>query len=149
MINQTQLEIHSYSGEGYLPLMHHEEWRIAELRYCEDLLPENISKLQRHNETDEVFILLAGHCTLFLGGNAPRIGKIDGQPMEPLKVYNIRRGTWHSHTLSPDATVLIIENENTCDDNSPEAELTERQKMRLTAEADRCAQIEQANVESD
>ena len=69
--------------------------------------------------------------------------------MEPLKVYNIRRGTWHSHTLSPDATVLIIENENTCDDNSPEAELTERQKMRLTAEADRCAQIEQANVESD
>jgi ureidoglycolate hydrolase len=145
MIVQTQLGIHSYGGEGYTPLMHYEKWRIAELRYCEELLPQNISRFQRHNKTDEAFILLAGHCTLFLGGNAPQIGEIDGQPMKPLKVYNIHRGTWHSHTLSPDATVLIIENEDTCGGNSPEQELMEEQKVRLIAEADRCAQTKQTD----
>lgn len=147
MIHQTQMEIHSYSGEGYMPLMHYGKWRVAELRYCAELLPQNILKLQRHKETDEVFILLAGHCTLFLGGNSSRIGEIDGVPMEPLKVYNIHHGAWHSHTLSPDATVLIIENEDTYDGNSPEQELTEEQRVRLMTEADRCAPAGQTITE--
>lgn len=131
MIDDSELEILSYDGEGYLPLLRFGAWRVAELRYCDELLPQNIGKLQRHDGTDEAFVLLAGHCTLFLGGRGPGIGEIGAQPLEPLRIYNIRRGTWHSHTLSRDATVLIIENEDTCGANSPELPLSPQQRRTL------------------
>ena len=51
--------------------------------------------------------------------------------MEPLKVYNVRRGAWHHHTLSPDAVVLIVENRDTTDANSAEAQLSEAQRACL------------------
>ena len=33
----NNLEISSFNGEGYLPLIDFESWRVAELRYCEEL----------------------------------------------------------------------------------------------------------------
>lgn len=137
MIGDSELEILSYDGEGYLPLLRFGAWRVAELRYCDELLPQNIGKLQRHDGTDEAFVLLQGHCTLFLGGRGARLGEIEAQPLEPLRIYNVRRGTWHSHTLSRDATVLIIENEDTCDANSPELPLSPEQRALLQEAARR------------
>lgn len=130
-ISEKLLEVSKYDGEGYLPMIRFEEWRVAVLRYCDELLPQNICKFQKHNKTDEVFVLLAGSCTLFLGDGSEQIGEIHGVIMEPLKLYNIKKGTWHSHTLSKNATVLIVENENTCDDNSPEQMLTQEQRQEL------------------
>ena len=52
--------------------------------------------------------------------------------MELLKLYNIKKSTWHSHTLSKDAVVLIVENVNTCLINSPEIILNEDEKKMIT-----------------
>ena len=46
MIPETLLEIHDYNGEGYRPLIDYGAWRVAILNYIDELLPENIGKMQ-------------------------------------------------------------------------------------------------------
>jgi len=132
-ISERLLEIREYGGEGYQPLIDFNAWRVAILRYHPELLPHNINAMQRHDETDEVFVLLAGRCVLFLGEGADQITGIVAVNMEPLKLYNIKRGTWHTHTLNRDASVLIVENQDTTLANSPTIALTADQRERLIA----------------
>jgi hypothetical protein len=56
--------------------------------------------------------------------------------MDPLKLYNVRRNSWHTHTLSEDATVLIVENRDTNLDNSPEIILNPGQRTQLVSLAE-------------
>jgi hypothetical protein len=130
-IDESLLEIREYRDEGYQPLIDYGDWRVAILRYIDELLPENIGKMQRHDETDEVFVLLKGRCILYIGEGKDCVTSILAQDMEPLKLYNVKRSSWHSHTLSEDATVLIIENRNTNITNSPEIDLDQVQRSRL------------------
>ncbi len=131
MIDQRLLEIREYRGEGYLPLIAYDAWRVAILRYIDELLPQNIGKMQRHDATDEVFVLLNGRCILFVGTGTDRVEEVLAEDMQPLKLYNIKCGAWHTHTLDQEATVLIIENDDTGPANSPEMELTAKQRARL------------------
>ena len=135
-IDQKLLEIKTYSEEGYRPVIDYDSWRVAVLNYCDELLPENITKFQRHDETDEVFVLLKGSCILFIGEGDEEITEIHAQPMEPLKLYNVKKSVWHSHTLSQDAMVLIVENRDTTDANSPEIKLNRKQRNQLIRLAD-------------
>lgn len=135
-IDKKLLEIKTYNEEGYSPVIDYNSWRVAVLNYCDELLPENITKMQRHDETDEVFILLKGNCILFLGEGENKITNIYARSMEPLKLYNIKRAVWHSHTLSEDAMVLIVENKDTTIVNSPEIKLNESQRNKLIELAD-------------
>jgi hypothetical protein len=130
-VDESLIEVAEYRGEGYLPLIDYQTWRVAILRYIDELLPNRIDKMQRHDETDEVFVLLAGRCILFLGAGGDEITHIYAQDMRPLKLYNIKKGCWHTHTLSEDATVLIVENRDTGLHNSPELMLTDQQRARL------------------
>lgn len=120
------IDVITYEGEGYKPLVDYETWRVAYLRYCEELELENLKTMQKHNETDEVFVLLAGKCILFTGGKGDQITEIDGVNMEPYKLYNVKKGVWHTHTVGKDGIVLIIENQDTSDVNSPTLELDEK-----------------------
>ena len=130
-LSDNLLEISDYTGAGYLPLVDFASWRVAILRYIDELLPERLEKMQRHAETDEVFVLLAGRCILFLGEGDGAVEAIYAEDMLPLKIYNIKRGAWHTHTLSEDATVLIVENCDTNDRNSPLVALSAEQRQQL------------------
>ena len=130
-IDEHLLEIHNCEGTGYKPLIDYDKWRVAILRYSDELLPERIITMQRHNETDEVFVLLEGRCILFIGEVNDTITSITGIDLEPQKIYNVKRGVWHSHTLSSDASVLIVENRDTTNQNSPKKFLNDHQRQRL------------------
>jgi hypothetical protein len=130
-MNKEYIDVTAYEGIGYRPMIAYEGWRVAILRYIDELEIQNLAKMQKHNETDEVFVLLEGNCTLFVGGKGNQINDIDGIAMEPLKLYNVKRGVWHTHTLDKKATVLIIENEDTSDDNSPSLLMNEVQLEKL------------------
>jgi len=41
------IEIVPFPLSGYHPLVDFESWRVAVLRPCEDLLPENLNHLQK------------------------------------------------------------------------------------------------------
>lgn len=130
-MKQEYIEVSSYEGEGYRPMIDYKTWRVAILRYCEELEVQNLITMQKHNESDEVFILLEGNCTLFTGGKGERVDEIDGISMKPLQLYNVKQGVWHTHTLDKNATVLIVENQDTSDKNSPTEALTQDQIAKL------------------
>lgn len=132
-LSESLLEIKEYKQEGYSPVIDFGQWRVAVLNYCDELLPWNISKMQRHDETDEVFVLLKGEFVLYIGEGVQEIGKIHAVKLEPYKMYNVKRGVWHTHTLSRDASVLIVENRSTGPDNSTEMYLGENQRKQLEA----------------
>jgi hypothetical protein len=130
------IEVHEYAGEGYSSLIRYGAWRVAILNYIDELLPERLVDMQRHDETDEVFVLLQGRCILFLGTGKNSVEHIHAVELQPSKLYNVKKGTWHTHTLRRDATVLIVENLDTGPANSPKIGLTLAQTteiMRLAA----------------
>ena len=130
-INNNLLEVRSSDGAGYQPLIDYDQWRVAILRYCDELTPERIFTMQQHNETDEVFVLLEGRCILFIGEGYDAITSINAVDMVPCKLYNVKRGVWHSHTLNNDASVLIVENRDTTIQNSPKMILDDDQRRRI------------------
>jgi hypothetical protein len=130
-MKQELIAVSSYEGEGYVPMIDFESWRVAILNYCEELEIQNLKTMQKHDESDEVFVLLSGNCTLFTGGNGEEVGEIDRVAMVPKKLYNVKKGVYHTHTLDKEGSVLIVENQNTCDENSPTKDLTEEQIVAL------------------
>lgn len=136
-IPERLLEVREYKEEGYSPVVDYCSWRVAVLNYSEHLLPRNLKKMQRHNETDEVFILLRGRCLLFIGDGDQEVMDIFAVNLEPLKVYNVKKSTWHTHTLDQDAMVLVVENRDTTYDNSPFCSLNDRQQKQII-ELTRC-----------
>lgn len=131
-IPETLLEAFTHTDAGYRPLVDFGAWRVAILNYSQDLRPENLTAMQRHNATDEVFVLLQGRCILFVGqGDHASISAIYAQPMRPQTIYNVKQSVWHTHTLSPDAKVLVVENRDTTYANSPFCPLTAIQRKIL------------------
>lgn len=116
---EKDIEIIDFPEEDYMPLKDYDGWRVAVLRHCENTNLENIRWMQKHMETDEVFALLDGNCTLILAGDGEEPGNYKTVEMKPHRIYNIKRGFWHNHVLDEKGEVLIIENRDTTDDNSP------------------------------
>jgi len=105
-------DILEYSGEGYLRLVNNAKWTLASLNWAPRFDERNFVELERHNLTDETFVLLQGKAVLVIGEKAERV------EMQPLKYYNIRAGVWHHIIVSRDARVLVTENSNTSKDNT-------------------------------
>lgn len=130
-IKEDLLEIREHIGPGYRPVVDFGAWRVAILNHSDDLLPENLTRMQRHNQTDEVFVLLKGRCILFLGEGNETITSVHAENMSLFKIYNVKKSAWHTHTLSRDAMVLIVENRDTTYDNSPFCDLTDIQQQAI------------------
>lgn len=124
---EALIEVREHNEADYKPLIDYQSWRVALMNYTPDLLPEKIKRMQKHIQTDEVFVLLAGRCILFIGEGAEDVTKVHAVDMELYKLYNVKKGVWHSHTFSEEARVLIVENCDTVDGNSPFVPLKESQ----------------------
>ena len=131
MLPETLIEVREHNGADYKPLVDYQSWRVALMNYSDDLTPDKIDRMQKHTETDEVFVLMTGRCILFIGEGEDSVTKVHAVDMEPYKLYNVKREVWHSHTFSRDARVLIVENRDTTDANSPFVELTESQRKQI------------------
>lgn len=118
MIDERILEVRHYTGEGFQPQIYFGTWRVAILNFIESMHPARIEQVERHIETDEVFVLTHGKGILFLGEGETNFEKMHTQVMEPGVIYNVKLLTWHTAVLSRDASVLIVENGNTGEDNT-------------------------------
>ena len=112
MIDNSQLEVSEYTGEGYDKTVRFESWRVAILNYTEKFKEGNMKYLEKHCLTDEVFVLLSGSAVLVLGKEMERV------PLEKNKLYNVKKDAWHNIILEPDSKILIVENDNTGPDNT-------------------------------
>jgi hypothetical protein len=132
VIPESLIEIHEHTGPDYKPLIDFQSWRVALMNYTPELAPEMIDRMQKHTETDEVFVLLSGRCILFLGEGDKNITRVHAVDMKPCKLYNVKKNCWHSHTFSEDARVLIVENRDTVDANSPFTDLSAEQRKQIS-----------------
>jgi hypothetical protein len=127
-------EVFDFVDVGYHKLFHHQSWRIAILNYIDELEIDQINYVEAHSETDKVFVLLTGSCTLvFAHVNDQNIDKFECVQLEVNKVYKVPQGTYHTSVLSKDAKVLIVEEENTDNHNSPRIYLSPEDRQRLIA----------------
>lgn len=127
-MDKEVLEISEFTTVGFKILVPFKSWRVATLCYTDDMFPPELSRMERHMETDEVFVLLKGQATLMLGGNGSAVGPVETVPMEPLKAYNVRQGVWHGVVASRDVVILLVENVDTGAENSEYGDLSAQQK---------------------
>lgn len=88
------LEFHEWSEDGYKPLVFSRDWQAAILNWEPIFDLEKIGEVERHNQTDEDFVLTKGRAVLFT---------IDEQGMqiEEMRIcviYNVLKGVWHNLT---------------------------------------------------
>ena len=124
-IDASLVEVTQHNDPDYKPLVDFESWRVAILNDHEKFRRENTTYLERHNLTDEVFVLLEGVSYLYIGdGGDDSPGEIRLLHMEKYKLYNVKRGVWHNVLSSPGTSMLIVENSNTSRDNSSRMPVT-------------------------
>ena len=66
------IDEYEYRGEGYMRQVNGAKWTLAALNYAERFDEKNIVDLERHNLTDETFVLLEGEAMLLTCGAAER-----------------------------------------------------------------------------
>ena len=106
------IEIYDYKDEGYKRQMSYGSWTVALANYTDKWRRGNTTYIERHLETDEVFVLLMGEGSLLIGEEMREV------KMELGKLYNVTAGEWHQLVVSEDAKILIVENDNTSAENS-------------------------------
>ena len=99
---------------GYDPFLIREGWQVAYLQWDEGLGFNSLTHLERHRQTDEVFLLLRGAATL-VTAEQPSLEHPSLQitSLETKVVYNVPCNVWHAIALSPDALVVIVETNQT------------------------------------
>ena len=102
------IEKHTFNGEDFQVAMEFENWKIGLLRFSKRF--SVFDRLERHLLTDEAFILLDGKATLYTDK--------ESVVMQKNTVYNIPKAEWHHIVVSEDATVMVVENSSTCDENT-------------------------------
>jgi ureidoglycolate hydrolase len=127
-MDEKLLEVREFTGPGYQPVIDFGAWRVAILNFLDEIHPDRIESMERHNGTDEVFVMLKGQGILFLGEGDRCIETIHSHVMEPGKIYNVKRSAWHTVVLSRDGSVLIVENRNTNSENSNYSSLDPEQR---------------------
>lgn len=132
-MDKAFLEIKRYDGEGYRPLIDFGAWRVAILRWQASMQAEKIEFMERHSQTDEVFVLLNGQAALILGGNSAKVDGIQHQKMEAGNLYNVKQNTWHTVLLSQDASILIVEENNTGEINTEYCSMTKELRNEIIA----------------
>ncbi|HEX9012513.1 MAG TPA: hypothetical protein VF813_03315 [Anaerolineaceae bacterium] len=103
------LEIFNWTEDGYRPLVLSAGWQVALLNWEPLFDWQHAGEIERHNGTDEVFILWRGKALLF----AAREQGFQVEEMHPGAVYNVPRGTWHNLIATRDASWIIVENRDT------------------------------------
>jgi len=126
-----KIECFEYHGEGMGNVYANERWMVG----LKNWKPANditgIDCLERHNLTDELFVLLSGECTLIYANETPNGLEIDAVKMEPYKVYNIPATLWHNTVTRKDTKLVLFEDSSTSMENSDVLPLDEEQIARI------------------
>lgn len=109
----TQVDILKYDGEGFNILMSYGQWRIAALNSADRFKKENFCRMERHIETDEVFILFKGSASLVIGGSEEKPGELEIIDMVSGVLYNVKKKVWHHVFLEADTELILVENADT------------------------------------
>ncbi len=116
-----------FEETGLKRVYENKDWTVG----IKNWKPENdlsgFTNIERHNESDELFILLDGNCTLIFANEVDGKLEFDHVKMEQNHVYNIPKTLWHNTITSKDVKLALIEYSSTGMENSNILDLTEEQ----------------------
>ncbi|HBT65640.1 MAG TPA: cupin [Ruminococcaceae bacterium] len=122
-----KIQILDFDGEGMKRVFENEKWMVG----IKNWKPANdrmgIDMLERHNQTDELFVLLSGSCTLIYANENNGTLEIEAEKMQPMRVYNIPRSLWHNTVTTKDVRLILIEDSSTGMENSDVLNLSQEQ----------------------
>jgi len=107
------IEKYKIKKEGYHPFIIRDGWQVAQLNSDENQKIENLSKLDVHFYTDEVFILLKGKAVLITATIEDNTPEYELELMQAGVTYNIPKDTWHNIAMWEGSEVIIIEKSDT------------------------------------
>ena len=122
---------YAFEGEGMTRVFENAKWMVGIKNWKPMNDIANINNLERHNETDELFILLKGRCTLLYANETESGLDIQAVEMEPLRVYNIPRTLWHNTVTEHDTKLALIEDSSCGPANSDVRDLTQKEIARV------------------
>lgn len=122
-----KIQSYEFSGQGMSRVYENEKWTVGVKNWKPMNDISGIDRLERHNETDELFVLLQGKCTLVFANDNHDGIMIDYVRMEPYKVYNIPKALWHNTITEQNTKLLLIEDSSTSSQNSNEMMLSTNQ----------------------
>ncbi len=116
---------YEFGGEGMHRVYENEKWTVG----IKNWKPANditgIANVERHNTTDEMFVLVEGKCTLVFGNeNASGGLDFEGVHMEKGKLYVIPKSLWHNTITEKDTKMFLIEDSNCSNQNSDVRDLS-------------------------
>ncbi len=118
---------YEFNGEGMARVFENEKWTVGIKNWKPANDVSGIDCLERHNQTDELFVLISGKCTLVFANEKDGELEFESVKMEPNKVYNIPATLWHNTITEKDTKMILIEDSNTSMDNSDIFELNAQQ----------------------
>ena len=107
------IESFKIKENGYHPFLIRDGWQVAQLNFMEEQHINNINKIDVHQQTDEVFVLLKGKAVLILAELEDVEPIFEVLLMEPTVTYNVPKNRWHNIAMEEGSEVLIVENSNT------------------------------------
>jgi len=107
------IESFKIKENGYHPFLIRDGWQVAQLNFMEEQHINNINKIDVHQQTDEVFVLLKGKVVLILAELEDDKPIFEVLLMEPTVTYNVPKNRWHNIAMEEGSEVLIVENSNT------------------------------------
>lgn len=100
---------------GFDAVYQNEAFKCAFITPSDQYAYGKVKLLKRHNDTDEVFVLLCGSAAL--------LTKDDGSDylvtsLQQNTAYNVTKGTWHHLAVSDDAIVFVTESGSMLKENT-------------------------------
>ncbi|HET7839495.1 MAG TPA: hypothetical protein VFL04_07015 [Rectinemataceae bacterium] len=130
-----RIEEYEHGGEGMSRVYQNANWMVGIKNWKSANDIANIDCLERHNGTDELFVLLEGTCTLLFANEVDGNLVIEALRLKPLRVYKVPRSLWHNTVTTRATKLILVEDSATSGENSDVLALSEP----LKAEARRLA----------
>ena len=105
----SALQVFEWKGEGYAPLVFSHDWMAAILNWEPAVEPDTIHEVERHNRSDEVFVLLRGKAALVIVED----GGVQVVEAVPGTIYKVTKGSWHTVIGDKESSWIIVENRDT------------------------------------
>lgn len=107
------MEILSSEAEGFRAIKSTEHWTVAIINDSTAMHLANVESVSRHNETDEVFVLLAGEACVYVGSGEENPVTLRRCDLEIGKAFVVTRGSWHATVTTPGCKIFVTENAGT------------------------------------
>ena len=116
------ITISNNTNSGFCPVVKNSHFICAFITPSPMYAPGKITEMKRHNDTDEVFVLLSGKAVLLTRDSSNE--KCQVTPLSPGTAYTVKSGTWHYLALSPDGKVFVTESGSINPANTDKADVS-------------------------